>query len=102
LAYKWLPQFTESFREDIDALDSPARMLVFQKVIQLLNADDPTNPNEVTDIKRLKSPEYRGLWRKRAGDWRILYSIEPGEITHLNVAYQGKVLFAAVVFRRDL
>ena len=61
MAYNWLAEFTEAFRDDIDGMATPDRMLVFQKIIQLLNAENPTDQKEVTDIKRLKAPEYRGL-----------------------------------------
>lgn len=62
MAYKWLRIFTEEFRRDIDSLPRKDRLIVFQKMAQLLNANDPTDQNEVIDIKRLVALKYRGAW----------------------------------------
>jgi mRNA-degrading endonuclease RelE of RelBE toxin-antitoxin system len=69
-------QVSDQARKQIDELNRHDRILVFDKIVELLNANDPTGKSEVTDIKLLKEPKYEGLWRKRAGDWRILYRIE--------------------------
>jgi mRNA-degrading endonuclease RelE of RelBE toxin-antitoxin system len=68
MAYHWLLVITDEAQEQLDELDRHDRMLVFDKLIDLLNANDPTDKSEVTDIKQLKAREYTGLWRKRAGD----------------------------------
>ncbi len=109
MAYQWLLVVSTEAQQQIDKLSRNDRMLIFDKLAELLNADDPTNqtddPNNqthVTDIKRLKEARYEGLWRKRAGNWRILYHIEEAALWHLNVEYKGKLIVAAVVNRRDL
>jgi mRNA-degrading endonuclease RelE of RelBE toxin-antitoxin system len=102
MAYKWLPEFTEQFRDDIDTLSPTDRMLVFSKIVDLLNADNPTDPAQVTDIKRMKEARYAGLWRKRAGDWRILYRVQQESVTNQDIDYVGRLILAAVVNRRDL
>ena len=101
-AYKWHLIVELDAHNDIDALIANDLFLIFAKLIELLNADDPTDLNQVTDIKKLKAPEYRGLWRKRAGNYRILYRIEETELTHLKVKYKGKLIIARIVNRRDL
>lgn len=100
--YKWHLVVEIDAKSDIDALNRNELFLIFAKLIELLRADDPTDLNQVTDIKKLKAPEYRGLWRKRAGNYRILYRIEELELTHLKVTYKGKLIVARVVNRRDL
>ena len=102
MAYQWYLVVTAEARAQIDEMPKVDRVRVFSKMIELLNADDPTDQTQVTDIKKLKSPEYRGLWRKRAGDWRILYRIERGEVVFFKTAYKGSLIVEGVVNRRDL
>jgi mRNA-degrading endonuclease RelE of RelBE toxin-antitoxin system len=102
MAYQWLLVIEDAAQEQVDELSHNDLMLVFDKLTELLNADNPTDKNEVTDVKRLKAPEYEGLWRKRAGDWRILYRVQPGHVIHLKWEYKGRLILAAVVNRRDL
>ncbi|MCI0712696.1 MAG: hypothetical protein L0154_21250 [Chloroflexi bacterium] len=102
MAYKWYLELTPIAQAQINALPQNDRMLMFSKLIELLNADEPTNPNQVTDIKKLKSPEYRGLWRKRSGNWRILYRLEEGEVIFFKFRYKGTLVIEQVVNRRDL
>src|SRR5262245_18310437 len=102
MAYKWFLHVEIEALDDIDELTRNDLFLIFAKLKELLYADDPTDQNQVTDIKKLKAPEYRGLWRKRAGNHRILYRIEEGELTHLKTKYKGKLIVARVLNRRDL
>lgn len=102
MAYKWHLVVTETAQRQIDELTRQDKMLVFDKIKELLNADDPIDQNAVTDIKKLKDPKYDGLWRKRAGDWRILYTIEEGKVIHLKIDYKGRLIVDRVLNRRDL
>lgn len=102
MGYQWYLVVTPQAREQIDTLPSHDRMLVFQKLIELLNADDPIDVMQVTDIKKLRSPAYHGLWRKRAGNWRILYRLEAGEVTFYDFVYKGQLIVEQVLNRRDL
>jgi len=85
MAHKWHLDVTEEACEQIQALSRQDRALVFRKLRDLLNAESPTNLDEVTDIKELQEPKYDGLWRKRAGDWRILYKIDDTPMTVMKV-----------------
>lgn len=102
MTYKWHLVFTDEAREQIDTLTHEDMMLVFEKIAELANAQDPYNLNEVTDIKKLRDRQYKGLWRKRAGDLRILYRVEAGSLVHLKVEYKGRLLVENIVNRRDL
>lgn len=102
MAYQWLLVVSDEAQEQLDELDRHDRMLIFDKLIELLNADDPTDKSKVTDIKRLKAREYEGLWRKRAGDWRILYRVITEPVTHLKWEYRGQLIVVALLNRRDL
>lgn len=89
-------------QEQIDQLPPKDRMLIFEKIKDLLNAENPTDPDEVTDIKELSEPRYEGLWRKRAGNWRILYNREIGTVVFDKFEYKGRLLIVNVVNLRDL
>ncbi|MCI0714529.1 MAG: hypothetical protein L0154_30525 [Chloroflexi bacterium] len=102
MAYKWYLEITSKAQMQIDEMPKSDLRLLFSKLIELLNADEPISPNEITDIKKLKAPEYRGLWRKRSGNWRILYRLEEGEVIFFKYSYRGKLVVEQVVNRRDL
>jgi mRNA-degrading endonuclease RelE of RelBE toxin-antitoxin system len=102
MAHKWHLGVTEEAREQLQSLSHQDRALVFRKLRDLLNAENPTSLDEVTDIKELKEPKYAGLWRKRAGDWRILYRIDETSVTVMKVRYKGKLIFTSLLNRRDL
>ena len=102
MTYLWYLVVTESAQKHIDSLNRADLFLIFAKLIELLYADDPTNLTQVTDIKRLKALEYRGLWRKRAGNWRILYRLEEETFLYHDIEYKGKLIIEQVVNRRDL
>lgn len=91
-------------KTDIDRLTRPDLFLFFDKLKDLLYANDPTDQQQVTDIKPMSAPFYRerDIWRKRAGNWRILYRIEVGTITHLKMTYKGRLIIVRVLNRRDL
>jgi len=92
MAYQWYLVVSEDAQETIDKLSRSNMFLVFSKMIELLYTDNPIDSTQVTDIKKLKAPEYRGLWRKRAGNWRILYRIEESKLIYHNVEYKGKLI----------
>lgn len=102
MAYKWHLVLGRDAQEQIDQLARKDRMLIFEKIKDLLNADNPSDPDKVTDIKELSEDRYAGLWRKRAGNWRILYRIEVGAIVFEKFEYKGRLLVVTILNRRDL
>ncbi|MGB1286857.1 MAG: type II toxin-antitoxin system RelE family toxin [Aggregatilineales bacterium] len=102
MAYKWFLIVSDDAKKQIDNLSGSDLRLLFKKLIELLNVDDPLDQTQITDIKKLKAREYRGLWRKRAGNWRILYRVEHGEVVFFKFKYKGKLIVEQIVNRRDL
>ena len=102
MAYQWYLVVTPKAQDQIDAMPKNDLLLLFSKLIELLNADDLLDQVQVTDIRKLKAPEYRGLWRKRAGNWRILYRIEEGAVEFFKYTYKGQLVVEQVVNRHDL
>jgi mRNA-degrading endonuclease RelE of RelBE toxin-antitoxin system len=103
-AYLWHLTIESEAKNDIDRLTRPDLFLFFDKLKDLLYADNPTDQQQVTDIKPMSNLVYRDrdIWRKRAGDWRILYRVEVGAITHLKITYKGRLIIVRVLNRRDL
>lgn len=69
-------------------------MAVFRVLRSLLQTD---NPLGVPGVKKLKGAA--GRHRARAGDYRILFTLESGSITHLKTVYKGTLLVEAVKHR---
>lgn len=71
-------------------------MVVFDSLQRLLKAD---NPLAIPGVKKLREPHLRGLYRARAGDYRILIELQPGSIIHLKHTYKGMLRIVAIAHR---
>lgn len=56
--------------DDLAALPKKARRQVDQKIVGLAENPRPAN------ARPLKGNPYKGIWKLRSGDYRILYSIQ--------------------------
>ncbi|MBI1260038.1 MAG: hypothetical protein GC204_21425 [Chloroflexi bacterium] len=94
----WHLEVEKRARDQIRDLPSKDRRAVFQGIRELLIAE---NPQRVNDVRKLVEKRFEGLWRKREGDWRIFFALEPGEITVDKFTYRGKVIIVEVLNRKE-
>ena len=84
----WSVVFAESAAKDLRKLGSSERPRILRFLRErIATADDPRR------IGAALSGEFSGLWRYRAGDWRIVASLEDETVT---------VLVLRVAHRRDV
>jgi mRNA-degrading endonuclease RelE of RelBE toxin-antitoxin system len=93
--HKWLLAFEPEVVGQLARLPSRDRMAVFRSLAELLRAD---NPKAVPNVRKVVLSE--DIWRQRQGDFRILFRLEPGKVTHLDCDYVG-ILHLLAVLRRD-
>ena len=68
-------KFLNSAKKELSKLDKPIQKLIKEKILILAN-----NPDELkNNIKPLKG-EYKGKFRLRVNDYRIIYKIEDEKI----------------------
>jgi mRNA-degrading endonuclease RelE of RelBE toxin-antitoxin system len=84
--HRWLIEWSEESLESLQKLSSKDKMAVFDSVEHLAKAE---NPYSVPGVKKLKASQDKR--RIRAGDYRIIFRLETGEIVHLEFTYKGKL-----------
>ena len=94
--HKWYLEVSKTARVQIDGLPLQDRMAVFRSLVEVLVAENPTT---LPDVKKLVERKFEGQWRKRQGNYRILFSIESKEIVHEKYLYKGTVTVNSVVHR---
>ncbi|MBZ0318424.1 MAG: hypothetical protein K8L91_18575 [Anaerolineae bacterium] len=92
----WHLTFDEDVPDQLSELGFRDRMAIFHSIKELLEAE---NPSALTDVRKLLEKRHLGLWRKRQGDYRILFTISAGQIEHQNFVYKGMIHIVAVVHR---
>lgn len=75
--------FTKQAQKALSGIDATTRVRLRQKIRQL--ADDPASL--ANNVKRLKGEG--GLYRLRAGDWRVIYSDSGIVLLVVRVAPRG-------------
>ena len=66
----WACEFTEQAKEDLRSLPKAIQKRVARVVTQM--ASDPFQG----DVKALKGEEWHGVFRRRIGDYRLLFTVE--------------------------
>lgn len=94
--HKWYLTFTDDARADIRKLSSGDRRAIFQAIRELLQAE---NPLRDVNVKKLIGSD--GLWRKRKGLYRIIFSVDNREVEVQTFRYKGAIHIEAVKHRKD-
>jgi mRNA-degrading endonuclease RelE of RelBE toxin-antitoxin system len=69
----WVVRIAEDAQLFVDRLPNKARRQVFRSINQL--EQDPFSG----DVKTLKGTEWKGCYRKRSGDYRIIFAVHHAE-----------------------
>ena len=85
----WFLGMSKEFQKDISHIDRKLQGKILEALTDLVT--QPTEPRGDT-VKPLKA-EFRGCWRYRIGDFRLVYSpdMETGNITLLAFSARGAV-----------
>lgn len=95
--HKWHFEITKPARSQISSLSKQDRRAVFSSIRELLLAD---NPKSLNDVKKLVDSD--DLWRKKQGNYRILFTVEAGEVVHNKFTYKGTLQIVKVADRKDV
>ena len=92
-SHRWLIRWSDHARQALKKLPSKDRRAVFDSVRQLALAE---NPYSVPGVAKLKDARLENMRRIRAGDYRVIFLIETGEVTHLEFIYKGVLVIAGI------
>lgn len=98
-SHNYLGDYTESFRSELDNIPDKDKQLIFSKMRQLLEADDP---RQVTGAKKLREKRFAGMYRLRAGNYRVFFQVIDKAVIHLDFQYRGTITFITVGNRSDI
>ena len=97
-AHKWLLIVQPAAQKQFDRLQPAQKRSIFRHLIELLNADDPYSLNFV---EMLQDKKFERTRKFRAGDFRVFFNTESGEVVHLKQSYKGRLHLLAVQDRRE-
>ncbi len=92
-SHQWLIRWTVPTRQALKKLPSKDRKAVFDSIRQLALAE---NPYSVPGVTKLKDVRLEKMRRIRAGDYRVIFYIEAGELIHQGFTYKGSLVIAGI------
>ncbi len=90
--HKWLLRISPEARKAVSNLPtSSVRMAVFRAIRELLQEE---NPLIAPDVVKIKLSE--GVWRRRQGNYRILFTLNSEPVTNNKHRYKGTFYLLAI------
>jgi mRNA-degrading endonuclease RelE of RelBE toxin-antitoxin system len=96
--HKWLLNIQPDTKQTFNTLSSSNKQGVYRRLKELLNADDPYS---LRFVEMLKAKKFERVRKFRVGDYRVFFSIEPIEVTHLKHTYKGTLFLIAIRDRKE-
>ena len=97
-AHKWLLIVQPPAHEHFNGLPSAQKRAIFRHLRELLNSDDPY---ALAFVEMLKGKKFARIRKFRAGDFRVFFVAESGEITFLKQTYMGRLYLLDVRDRKE-
>lgn len=95
---QWLLILQPEAKASFDELPSSGKHLIWARLQQLLES---STPYLLPMVQMLKDKRFHRSRKFRAGDYRVLFTIEDNEITHQKHTYKGVLIIIAISNRRD-
>jgi mRNA-degrading endonuclease RelE of RelBE toxin-antitoxin system len=97
--HRWKHAYERDVPTQLRKLPEDDRKAIFGRMQQLLQAE---NPHELPKVDLLSGADCEGQYRIRQGDYRIRFTVEPGEVVLAKYTLKGIIRFIAVQHRRDV
>ena len=82
MTLKYLREFLAEFEQ----LDKSVRRQLFRKLDEMQRTSF-----EHFSHQALKGPQFKGLFKLRIGDWRLIYRIVDGELVFVTLGHRSEV-----------
>lgn len=78
--------YLHEFLKEFLALDRGVQRQLFKKLEEMHRADVAQFPHEA-----LKGDQFKGLFKLRVGDWRLIYRVVHGEVLFVTLGHRSEV-----------
>ncbi len=78
--------YLHAFVEELERLDKSVQKEIRNKLKELFRM-----PFEAYSHLALKGPQFRGLFKLRVGDWRLIYKIVNKELYFITLGHRSEV-----------
>jgi addiction module RelE/StbE family toxin len=79
-------KYLHSFLVEFEGLDRAVQKQLRRKLDELHRSDTQSYPHQA-----LKGEQFRGLYKLRAGDWRLIYQIVNDELLFITLGHRADV-----------
>jgi mRNA-degrading endonuclease RelE of RelBE toxin-antitoxin system len=86
---KWRYILLPRAKKQFEKLSPRDQARVFRSIQELVQSE---NPLAIRGVKYLQGSSNPKQWRQRQGDYRIIFSVEAGEIVEMNLTYKGRLI----------
>lgn len=95
--HNWCLKLRDGFKDQFNQLDKKTRKTAFRQIQQLLEAENPLSVPKVLKLKNAVD-----LYRVRIGNFRLLFSLEVGDVICENYAFKGILWLEQIADRKDV
>lgn len=78
--------YHHAFLEELDTLDRPAHPQIRKKLREIHRT-----PFEQWGPLALKGTQFKGLFKVRVGDWRLIYRIVDGQLFFVTLGHRSEI-----------
>jgi mRNA-degrading endonuclease RelE of RelBE toxin-antitoxin system len=96
--HQWLLIVYTEAQEAFDNLPSSAKNLILPRLQRLLES---SMPYSLPMVEMLKAKKFRRIRKFRAGDYRVLFTLEEQEVIHQKHTYKGTLYVILISNCRD-
>ena len=86
-------------RQMLPTMQPGHRLSFLRHLRRLVIADAPL---ELDFVNTLEGEEYRGIYKFRIGDYRVLFSLDSRSVIHQKHNYKGTVVITKIDWRKDI
>ena len=79
-------KYLHEFLAEFEKLDKSVRRQLFRKLDEMQRT-----PMEGSSHQALKGTQFKGLFKLRVGDWRLVYRITEGEVVFVTLGHRSEV-----------
>ena len=79
-------KYLHEFLTELQALDASVRRQIIRQLDELRRT-----PFEGTEHQALKGPQFKGLFKLRVGDWRLIYRVLDREVLFVTLGHRSDV-----------
>lgn len=96
--HKWLIKFRPNVNKTFNRLSTSTKMGIFRRLAQLLQAEDPYT---LPFVEMLVEKNYERIRKFRVGDYRVFFTLLPGQVSEVKYIYKGKLIVLDIFDRKE-